>query len=233
MALLNKLGEIVKSAAEKTEELTKTLGEKAEAALEIQRLNSQVNKERSKISDTHKKIGEILWAKFEAGEEIPEEFKEHCTAISEALTKIDEHKVAIAKIKATAFAGEEPKTSCPSCGAQVTLNSKFCGECGGKMPVHEPEPVEEEAAPLTETVHTVPAVGVLRRHSRSGQRFSALPAGSSRRRTFPGRRWSPGVRSASPGSADPGHHAPAASAGSPPDRQCGLFSSVPESCFHG
>ena len=102
MALLNKLGEIVKSAAEKTEELTKTLGEKAEAALEIQRLNSQVNKERSKISDTHKKIGEILWAKFEAGEEIPEEFKEHCTAISEALTKIDEHKVAIAKIKATA-----------------------------------------------------------------------------------------------------------------------------------
>ena len=151
MALLNKLGEIVKSAAEKTEELTKTLGEKAEAALEIQRLNSQVNKERSKISDTHKKIGEILWAKFEAGEEIPEEFKEHCTAISEALTKIDEHKVAIAKIKATAFAGEEPKTSCPSCGAQVTLNSKFCGECGGKMPVHEPEPVEEEAAPLTET----------------------------------------------------------------------------------
>ena len=133
MALLNKLGEIVKSAAEKTEELTKTLGEKAEAALEIQRLNSQFNK-------------------FEAGEEIPEEFKEHCTAISEALTKIDEHKVAIAKIKATAFAGEEPKTSCPSCGAQVTLNSKFCGECGGKMPVHEPEPVEEEAAPLTETV---------------------------------------------------------------------------------
>ena len=68
------------------------------------------------------------------------------------MTKIDEHKVAIAKIKATAFAGEEPKTSCPSCGAQVTLNSKFFGECGGKMPVHEPEPVEEEAAPLTETV---------------------------------------------------------------------------------
>lgn len=133
-------------------ELTKTLGEKAEAALEIQRLNSQVTKERSKIGDTHKKIGEILWAKFEAGEEVPEEFKEHCSAISESLTKIDELKIAVAKIKATAFAGEEPKTACPSCGAKVTLNSKFCGECGGKMPVHEPEPVEEEEAPLTETV---------------------------------------------------------------------------------
>lgn len=151
MALLNKLGEIVKTAAEKTEELTKTLGEKAEAALEIQRLNSQATKERSKIGDTHKKIGEILWAKFESGEEVPEEFKEHCSAISESLAKIDELKIAIAKIKATAFAGEEPKTACPSCGAQVTLNSKFCGECGGKMPVHdEPDPVEE--AQLAETV---------------------------------------------------------------------------------
>ena len=60
MALLNKLGEIVKSAAEKTEELTKTLGEKAEAALEIQRLNSQVNKERSKISDNLKQAKKYL-----------------------------------------------------------------------------------------------------------------------------------------------------------------------------
>ena len=159
MALLNKLGEIVKSAAEKTEELTKTLGEKAEAALEIQRLNSQVNKERGKISDTHKKIGEIMWAKFEAGEEIPEEFKEHCTAISEALTKIDELKIAIAKIKATAFAGEEPKTACPNCGAhdftdirQFNLMFKTFQGVTGKMPVHEPEIVEEEQAPLTETV---------------------------------------------------------------------------------
>lgn len=60
MALLNKLGEIVKSAAEKTEELTKTLGEKAEAALEIQRLNSQVNKERSKISVNLKQAKKYL-----------------------------------------------------------------------------------------------------------------------------------------------------------------------------
>lgn len=152
MALLDKLGEIVKSAAEKTEEITKTLGEKAEAALEIQRLNSQVNKERSKISDTHKKIGEVLWAKFEAGEEIPEDFKEHCTAISDGLTRIDDLKIAIAKIKATAFAGEEPKTVCPSCGAQVVLGAKFCGECGSKMPVHEPEVVENAETALADIV---------------------------------------------------------------------------------
>lgn len=157
MTLLNKLGEIVKTAAEKTEELTKTIGEKTEAAFEIQRLNSQINKERGSISATHKKLGELLWAKFEAGEEIPAELQEYCAAITEALARIDALKISIAKIKATAFAGEEPKTICPACGAPVVLSAKFCGECGGKMPVEEPEAVEETAAPLTETVDAAKA----------------------------------------------------------------------------
>lgn len=39
MALLDKIGEFAKIAANKTEEITKTIGEKAEAALEIQKIN--------------------------------------------------------------------------------------------------------------------------------------------------------------------------------------------------
>ena len=49
MALLDKIGEFAKIAANKTEEITKTIGEKAEAALEIQKLTSLVGKEESKI----------------------------------------------------------------------------------------------------------------------------------------------------------------------------------------
>ena len=37
MALLDKIGEFAKIAANKTEEITKTIGEKAEAALESQK----------------------------------------------------------------------------------------------------------------------------------------------------------------------------------------------------
>ena len=41
MALLDKIGEFAKIAANKTEEITKTIGEKAEAALEIQKLTKK------------------------------------------------------------------------------------------------------------------------------------------------------------------------------------------------
>ncbi len=54
MALLDKIGEFAKIAANKTEEITKTIGEKAEAALEIQKLTSLVGKEESKIESTYK-----------------------------------------------------------------------------------------------------------------------------------------------------------------------------------
>ena len=49
MALLDKSGEFAKIAANKTEEITKTIGEKAEAALKNQKLNSQVGKEERQV----------------------------------------------------------------------------------------------------------------------------------------------------------------------------------------
>ena len=61
MALLDKIGEFAKIAANKTEEITKTIGEKAEAALEIQKLTSLVGKEESKIESTYKKMGKMVW----------------------------------------------------------------------------------------------------------------------------------------------------------------------------
>ena len=61
MALLDKIGEFAKIAANKTEEITKTIGEKAEAALEIQKLTSLVGKEKSKIESTYKKMGKMVW----------------------------------------------------------------------------------------------------------------------------------------------------------------------------
>ena len=44
MAIFDKIGEIAKIAANKTEEITKTIGEKAEAAMEIQKLTSLLQK---------------------------------------------------------------------------------------------------------------------------------------------------------------------------------------------
>ena len=145
MALLDKIGEFAKIAANKTEEITKTIGEKAEAALEIQKLTSLVGKEESKIESTYKKMGKMVWEKSQNCDCLPDEFKEECEAIKASLAAIDDLKFKIANIKATAFNGDEPKTTCPNCGAAVGISAKFCSECGSKMePVEPAKTVEAE-----------------------------------------------------------------------------------------
>lgn len=145
MALLDKIGEFAKIAANKTEEITKTIGEKAEAALEIQKLTSLVGKEESKIESTYKKMGKMVWEKSQNCDCLPDEFKEECEAIKASLAAIDDLKFKIANIKAAAFNGDEPKTTCPNCGAAVGISAKFCSECGSKMePVETAKTVEAE-----------------------------------------------------------------------------------------
>lgn len=145
MALLDKIGEFAKIAANKTEEITKTIGEKAEAALEIQKLTSLVGKEETKIESTYKKMGKMVWEKSQNCDCLPDEFKEECEAIKASLAAIDDLKFKIANIKATAFNGDEPKTTCPNCGAAVGISAKFCSECGSKMePVETAKTVEAE-----------------------------------------------------------------------------------------
>ena len=145
MALLDKIGEFAKIAANKTEEIPKTIGEKAEAALEIQKLTSLVGKEESKIESTYKKMGKMVWEKSQNCDCLPDEFKEECEAIKASLAAIDDLKFKIANIKATAFNGDEPKTTCPNCGAAVGISAKFCSECGSKMePVETAKTVEAE-----------------------------------------------------------------------------------------
>lgn len=145
MAILDKIGEFAKIAANKTEEITKTIGEKAEAALEIQKLTSLVGKEESKIESTYTKMGKMVWEKSQSCDCLPDEFKAECEAIKASLAAIDDLKLKIANIKAAAFNGEEPKTACPHCGAAVSISAKFCSECGGKLePVETTQTVEAE-----------------------------------------------------------------------------------------
>ena len=145
MAIFDKIGEIAKIAANKTEEITKTIGEKAEAAMEIQKLTSLVSKEESKIESTYKKMGKMVWEKSQTCDCLPDEFKAECEAVKASLAAIEDLKFKISNIKATTFNGDEPKVTCPNCGAAVGISAKFCSECGGKMePVETAKTVEAE-----------------------------------------------------------------------------------------
>ena len=90
-------------------------------------------------------MGKMVWEKSQNCDCLPDEFKEECEAIKASLAAIDDLKFKIANIKATAFNGDEPKTTCPNCGAAVGISAKFCSECGSKMePVETAKTVEAE-----------------------------------------------------------------------------------------
>ena len=136
MTFLNKINETLRTAAEKTEGLTKTISNKANAALDIKRLDDRISAERIKINKLHKKIGETLWVRYEEGDVIPDYLIESCREISSALEAIDQAKLAIAKIKSENFAGAEPKIACPNCEHPIPPNAKFCNECGKPLDVN-------------------------------------------------------------------------------------------------
>ena len=145
MALLDKIGEFAKIAANKNRKNYQTNRVKSNSRVGDPKINfPRSEKERQNLSPQQKN-GQNCWEKSANRDFPPGEFKEECEAIKASLAAIDDFKFKIANIKATAFNGDEPKTTCPNCGAAVGISAKFCSECGSKMePVETAKTVEAE-----------------------------------------------------------------------------------------
>lgn len=124
-----KIGQAAKNTAKKSEEL-----------IEIQKIKGKISKQESNINDFIKKIGEVVLAKFEAGEPTFDEAEELCNQIMaarEEMANLEEEILELKHIR-----------TCPSCGAENEDEVTFCPKCGFKYepkPEPEPEPEEEEA----------------------------------------------------------------------------------------
>ena len=141
MALLDKIGEFAKIAANKTEEITKTIGEKAEAALEIQKLTSLVGKEESKIESTYKKMGKMVWEKSQNCDCLPDTTCPNCGAA-----------VGIsAKFCSECGSKMEPVETAKTVEAEVVSESaEHKTEAEAEVEVITEETKPEEAKPETE-----------------------------------------------------------------------------------
>lgn len=171
MAFFEQIQDIAKSVAEKTESIAKNVSEKAEAALEIQKLSSEIAKEKNNIQQAYNCIGEKIYTSYiDADMEVPEFLEENFHAINTSLEKIEILNQKISEIKLSKLSINLPKVTCPKCGSEILANAKFCPECGEKVaktvkqePVIEPEVIDaekpavqtavyaEEAAIITET----------------------------------------------------------------------------------
>lgn len=154
MTFFNQIKDMAKAAAEKTEIIAKNVGEKAEAAIEIQKLSFEISKEQDMINQEYQKIGQKSFSVYsaEAGN-VPDFLTENFTNIITSLNKIEELNKKISAIKLDKLSINLPKITCPKCGREILANAKFCPECGAQIieNTQEEKPAEPEAA------ETVPA----------------------------------------------------------------------------
>ena len=133
MAFFDQIKDMAKAAAVKSEEFAKTVGKKAEAAMDMQKLSSEIDKKEHFIRDNYMQMGMEIYQKANAGEDVPEYLQEYCKLIAATQAEIDELQTKIDMIKQAEFGASPAKIPCPHCGAEILSSSKFCPECGGSL----------------------------------------------------------------------------------------------------
>lgn len=155
MAFFDQIKDMAKAAAVKSEEFAKTVGKKAEAAMDMQKLSSDIDKKEHYIKDNYMQMGMEIYEKAAAGEEIPEYLQEYCKLIDATQAEIDELQTKIDMIKQAEFGASPAKIPCPHCGAEILSTSKFCPECGGSLKQEKAAKENAEANDEAMTEETV------------------------------------------------------------------------------
>jgi ribosomal protein L32 len=101
----------------------KNLADKGKDAIEVTKLNSQINGEKEKIKEMYLKIGEQVYEAYKAGTETS--YGESCAQIAEIEAKIKELTDKVLELKNA--------QKCPNCGAEVSKGTAFCSKCGTKI----------------------------------------------------------------------------------------------------
>ncbi|MDO4649982.1 MAG: zinc ribbon domain-containing protein, partial [Eubacteriales bacterium] len=125
---LNELGETLSKTAQ-------GLGERVGGIYETQRIRTRISSERRIVQKAMADIGAMIYAKYEEGETLNEEFESLCEEIKEHLNVIESLKEDEANKKG--------KKICPACKKAVDSYVSFCPFCGAAVP--DPEPKEEAA----------------------------------------------------------------------------------------
>lgn len=133
MTFLDKLKESAKAAAEQTKIIAKNVSEKAEAAMEIQKLSNGIEKHKQNRNEAYKKIGQYIYEKFSQEEDIPLDLVIHFNTITAVNAEIDTLTNEIALIKMEQFGGPSPTVTCPHCKKEIPYKSKFCPQCGYQL----------------------------------------------------------------------------------------------------
>lgn len=118
--LSKKIGDVAEAATDKAKELA-----------ELTKLNSGISSEQRQIDALYMEIGKIMFVKEKTNPD--SDVAEQCGKIIESEKTIAELTAKISSIKAggqTAAPAGTGRKFCSSCGAEIPEGSKFCQSCG-------------------------------------------------------------------------------------------------------
>lgn len=148
MTVLEKVQDIVKAASDKTSEV-----------IEVSKLRAGIAEEKRAISEQEAKLGAIYYDLYKAGDVLTPDAVNICMVIDKYVARLEEKEAQIKKINEANAAKRAAKSVvpasddavCPECGSANPAGSKFCSECGAKIPEiidAEAVEVEEPAEPV-------------------------------------------------------------------------------------
>ena len=114
---------------EKLNETLAAIGDKASNIAEKNSLNLKIDAQKKIIAEAYGEIGEKFYV--DNKDSVPAGYEEMFAKAATAYAVIEEHA---ARLKVLAGI-----RTCPSCGADVDKNFRFCVNCGEKMPEEEVE----------------------------------------------------------------------------------------------
>ncbi len=122
---------------QKIAETAEKVTNKAEDAVEVTRMKSQIRNLENANKEDFITIGKKIYARYQAGEEISADYVDVCEAIQNRFESIKKYEQQISDVKGTGV--------CQSCGKHIPneKESKFCPYCGEKLSEDVKEVVEE------------------------------------------------------------------------------------------